>query len=99
MYIAPSSGHISLNFNMPFKLILRRFQVVFWYLEWELMLFSLKDWWKFIQIHQYYTMALNMSTKEMCTEYVLARQWLNDILASKHYQLYVSGSSLNTQAY
>ena len=23
MYIAPSSGHISLNFNMPFKLILR----------------------------------------------------------------------------
>ena len=35
MYIAPSRGHISLNFNMPFKLILRRFQVVFWCLEWE----------------------------------------------------------------
>ena len=35
MYIAPSSGHISLNFNMPFKLILRRFEVVFWCLEWE----------------------------------------------------------------
>ena len=30
MYIAPSSGHISLNFNMPLKLILRRFEVVFW---------------------------------------------------------------------
>ena len=30
MYIAPSSGHISLNFNMPFKLILRRFKVVFY---------------------------------------------------------------------
>ena len=35
MYIAPSSGHISLNFNMPFKLILRRFEVVFWCLDWE----------------------------------------------------------------
>ena len=35
MYIAPSSGHILLNFNMPFKLILRRFEVVFWCLEWE----------------------------------------------------------------
>ena len=35
MYIAPSSGHISLNFNMPFKLILRRVEVVFWCLEWE----------------------------------------------------------------
>ena len=35
MYISPSSGHISLIFNMPFKLILRRFEVVFWCLEWE----------------------------------------------------------------
>ena len=35
MYIAPSSGHISLNLNMPFKLILRRFEVVFWCLKWE----------------------------------------------------------------
>ena len=36
MYIAPSSGHISLNFNMPLKLFfLRRFEVVFWCLEWE----------------------------------------------------------------
>ena len=35
MYIATSSGHISLNFNILFKLILRRFEVVFWYLEWE----------------------------------------------------------------
>ena len=35
MYIAPSSGHIALNCNMPFKLILRRFEVVFWCLEWE----------------------------------------------------------------
>ena len=29
MYIAPSSGHTSFNFNMPFKLILRRCEVVF----------------------------------------------------------------------
>ena len=35
MYIAPSSGHISLNCNMPLKLILRRFEVVFSCLEWE----------------------------------------------------------------
>ena len=35
MYIAPSSGNISLNFNMPFKFILRSFEVVFWCLEWE----------------------------------------------------------------
>ena len=42
---------------MPFKLILRRCEVVFWCLEWECCTF-LKDWWKFIQIYQYYTMAL-----------------------------------------
>ena len=30
MYIAPSSGHISLNFNMPFELILRKFEVDVW---------------------------------------------------------------------
>ena len=29
MYIAPSSGHTSFNINMPFKLILRRCEVVF----------------------------------------------------------------------
>ena len=57
MSIALSSGHISLKFNMPFKFILRRFEVLF------------SDVWsendalferlmKFIQIHQYYTMAL-----------------------------------------
>ena len=56
MHIAPSSGHISWNFNMPFKLILRRFEVVFIILiSGVRMLHFLKDWWKFIQIHQYYT--------------------------------------------
>ena len=34
MYIAPSSGHISFNFNLHFKLILRWWEVVFWCLEW-----------------------------------------------------------------
>ena len=29
MYIAPSSDHALLNLNLPFKLILRRFEVVF----------------------------------------------------------------------
>ena len=43
MYIAPSSGHISLDFNMPFKLILRRFEVVFWSLEWECCTFGKID--------------------------------------------------------
>ena len=33
IFIAPSSGHISLNLNVPFKLILRRSEVVFWCLE------------------------------------------------------------------
>ena len=35
VYIAPSSGHESVNHNLPFELILRRFEVVFWYLEWN----------------------------------------------------------------
>ena len=35
MYIAPSSGHSMMNQNFPFKLILRRFEVVFWCLGWE----------------------------------------------------------------
>ena len=35
MSIAPSSGHEWLNLNLPFKLILMRFEVVFWCLKWE----------------------------------------------------------------
>ena len=38
----------------------RRFEVVFWCLEWECC--TLKAWWKFIKIHQYYTMALIVQT-------------------------------------
>ena len=57
MYIAPSSGHISLNFNMPLKWILRRFDVVLWCLEWEYRTFE-----RLMEIHSnppYYTLALN----------------------------------------
>ena len=43
MYIAPSNGHISLNYNIPFKLVLRRFEVVFWCLEWERCTFKKTD--------------------------------------------------------
>ena len=54
MYIAPSSGHILLNLELPFKMILRRIEVVF-LMSGVRMLHFLKDWWKFIRIHQYYT--------------------------------------------
>ena len=57
MYIAPSSGGPLPNFNLPFKWILRRFEVVFRCLECECCTFRI-NWWKFIQICQYYTMAL-----------------------------------------
>ena len=35
MCIAPSSGHSLLTLNLSFKMILRKFEVVFWCLEWE----------------------------------------------------------------
>ena len=54
MYIAPSSSHSLLNLNVPFKLILRRFDVVFWCLEWDCCTFQKIDE-NSIQIHQYYT--------------------------------------------
>ena len=47
MYIAPSSGHISLNCNMPFKFILRRFEVDFWCMEWECCTFWKIDGYSF----------------------------------------------------
>ena len=56
-YIAHSSGRSLMNLNLPFKSILRWFEVVFWCLQWECCAFE-KDWWKFIQIRKYYTMAL-----------------------------------------
>ena len=43
MYIAPSSGHKLLNLDLPFKLILRRCEVIFWCLEWECCTFKKID--------------------------------------------------------
>ena len=61
MCIAPSSGCPLLNLNVLFKLILLEFwscfDVFWWHLEWECSTF-LEDWWKFIQIHQYYKYKL-----------------------------------------
>ena len=51
MYIAPSSVHELLKLILPFKLIQRRFEVAL--MSGVRMLHFLKDWWKFIQIHQY----------------------------------------------
>ena len=59
MYIAPSSGHISLNFNTP-KIDSKEVWGCF-LMSGVRMLHFLKDWWKFIQIHQYYTVALRVS--------------------------------------
>ena len=42
--IRPSSGHILWNLYLSFKLILRRFEVVFWCLEWECCPFWKTDW-------------------------------------------------------
>ena len=43
IYIVPSSGHSLVNLNIPFTLILRRFAVVFWCLEWECCTFQKTD--------------------------------------------------------
>ena len=51
MYIAPSSGHIS--FLIDSKEVWGCFLM-----SGERMQHFLKDKWKFIQIHQYYTLAL-----------------------------------------
>ena len=61
MYIAPSSGHILLNLYFHFKFILLKEVWGCFLMSGVRMLHFLKDWWKFIQIHQYYTMALRQS--------------------------------------
>ena len=44
-----------MTLNLPFRAILRRrFLSCFWCLEWECWILKI-DWWKFTQIHQYYT--------------------------------------------
>ena len=44
--------------QFAFKVILRKFEFVFWCVEWECCTFQLY-WQKFIQFYQYYTMALS----------------------------------------
>ena len=61
-YVHTCSSHewsFMLTLKLPFKLIVRNFWGCF-LMSGVRMLHFLKDWWKFIQIHQYYTMALNM---------------------------------------
>ena len=57
MYIAPSSGHELLKLNLPFKIYSNDFCGCF-LMSGVRMLQFLKFWWKFIQIHEYYTVAL-----------------------------------------
>ena len=58
MYISSSSDHSLLTPNLPFKSDSEEvWGWVFFMSGVRTLLFS-KDWWKFIQIHQYHTMAL-----------------------------------------
>ena len=60
MYIAPSSGHILFDLNMPLEMDSKEVWGCF-LMSGMRMLWFLKDIWKFIQIHQYYnTMALRV---------------------------------------
>ena len=58
MHIYPSSGHSFVNLNVPFKLILRTFDVAFWYLEWECCTFQKIDENWFKSTNTKFTMAL-----------------------------------------
>ena len=69
VYIAPSSGHELLKFNLPFKLILRRFEVVFWCLEWECCPFQKID-----EIQSKFTNTTIMALKQF---YIFALSFLN----------------------
>ena len=69
MYIAPSSGHTSFNFNMPFKLILIKEMWGCFLMSGVKILHFLKDWWKSIPIHQNYTMALNLNWTELLFQF------------------------------
>ena len=64
MYIAPSSDCSLLTLSLPFKVILRWFVVAALF----------KDWWKYIQIHQYYTMALTFDDKKLLSLKVFPSQ-------------------------
>ena len=61
--MALSSNHPLQNFNLPSKLILTRFVVVFWCLGVR-MLHFFKDWWKFIQIQSNHTNGFKTNCKK-----------------------------------
>ena len=75
MYIAPSSDHSLLIPNLPFKVILRKFEVVFWCLEWECCTFQKTDENSFKSSNTY-TMALiffhikNLSGSAVTTQWI-----------------------------
>ena len=83
MYIAPSSDHSLLVINLPFKLILRRFEFCFLMSGVGMLHFS-KDWWKFIQIHQYYSFQELQCLGEICSNIVRKKEkssidWINHL--------------------
>ena len=57
IYIAPSSNCSLVTLTLPFQVILRRFEVLFWCMGWECCIFQTNDENSF-QSTKYYTMAL-----------------------------------------
>ena len=79
IYIVPSSDHSLLTLNMPFKVMLKRFEVVF--------MFGVKmlHFWRLINIHfinQYYTMALKCRRYNVHTEHTMSIDGLSDVTTS-----------------
>ena len=61
-------------------MILRKIEVVFCCLEWEWCTFQKIDSWKFIQIHQYYTMALNQIIQSKSIKIIFSFLLKNNVL-------------------
>ena len=70
-----SSDHSLLTLILPFKVILMKSEGVFWCLEWERCTLK-KHFWKFIQIHRHYTMALRL--KEKLPQAFMQIGWMED---------------------
>ena len=82
MYIVPSSGEALLNPNLPFWMDSKEIWSCF-LMSGVGMLHFLKDWWKLIQIHQYYTMALICVKKKKKKYIYISIIWLNLFLCVK----------------
>ena len=60
IHIPPSSDHLLLTTKLPFKVILRKFEVVFWWLDWEWVHFLIKTHENLVKsTNTTATMALN----------------------------------------